>query len=65
MALSTRVLQGCANIEEEERRVRESRGKDCDMALKNNIEGIILKWAYTVRIIIWMIINHIKSPLPD
>ena len=43
-------MQGCANIEEEERRVRESRGKDCDMVFKNNIEGIILKWAYTVSI---------------
>lgn len=59
MTLSTRVLQGCANIEEEERRVRESRGKDCDMALKNNIEGIILKWAYTVSIRIWMIIKYV------
>ena len=28
--------------------MRESRGKDCDMVFKNNIEGIILKWAYTV-----------------
>ena len=27
-------------------RVRESKGDECDMTLKNNIEGIIIKWAY-------------------
>lgn len=27
-------------------RVRESNGEVCDMTLKNNIEGIIIKWAY-------------------
>ncbi len=35
-------------IEEEEKKVRESSGADCDMLLKNNIEGIIIKWAYQV-----------------
>ena len=33
-------------IAEEERRVRESKGEECDMTLKNNIEGIIIKWGY-------------------
>ncbi len=37
-------------IEEEERRVRESGGQDYDMLLKNNIEGIIIKWAYQVSL---------------
>ncbi len=36
-------------IEEEEARVRESGGNECDMLLKNNIEGIIIKWAYQVN----------------
>jgi hypothetical protein len=44
-------MQGAAMIEEEERRVRESGGQDYDMLLKNNIEGIIIKWAYQVRLI--------------
>lgn len=26
--------------------MRDSHGDECDMALKNNIEGIIIKWAY-------------------
>ena len=38
--------QGAARIAEEEKRVRESKGEECDMTLKNNIEGIIIKWAY-------------------
>ena len=38
--------QGATAIESEEKRVRESRGEECDMTLKNNIEGIIIKWAY-------------------
>ena len=38
--------QGAARIAEEEKRVRESNGEECDMTLKNNIEGIIIKWAY-------------------
>jgi len=48
-------------IEEEERRVRESGGQDYDMLLKNNIEGIIIKWAYQVRLIfrILTIVFHI------
>ena len=31
--------QGAARIEAEEARVRASSGDDCDMTLKNNIEG--------------------------
>ena len=42
------LTQGAAMIEEEEKKVRESSGADCDMLLKNNIEGIIIKWAYQV-----------------
>jgi len=39
--------QGAAAIEQEEARVRVSGAKgECDMTLKNNIEGIIIKWAY-------------------
>ena len=38
--------QGAKRIEEEEKRARESSGEDCDMLLKNNIEGIIIKWAH-------------------
>ena len=30
--------------------MRESGGAECDMLLKNNIEGIIIKWAYQVII---------------
>ena len=40
------MQQGSKRIEEEEKRVRESEGDECDMTLKNNIEGIIIKWAY-------------------
>ena len=40
------LQQGAARIAEEEKRVRESKGEECDMTLKNNIEGIIIKWAY-------------------
>ena len=40
------MQQGAARIAEEEKRVRESKGEECDMTLKNNIEGIIIKWAY-------------------
>ena len=31
-------------------RVRESHGKDVNIALKNNIEAIILKWSYQARL---------------
>lgn len=41
--------QGAAAIEDEERKVRESDGKKVNMTLKNNIEGIILKWAHQVE----------------
>ena len=40
--------QGSARIEAEEARVKASKGEDCDMTLKNNIEGIIIKWAYQI-----------------
>ena len=40
--------QGAANIDEEERKVRESDGKEVDTLLKNNIEAIVSKWAYQV-----------------
>ena len=42
--------QGAANIDEEERKVRESDGKEVDTLLKNNIEAIVSKWAYQVNI---------------
>ena len=41
-------VQGAAHIEEEERRARASSGEECDIQLKNAIEGIIIKWAYQV-----------------
>ena len=42
-------MQGAASdIDDEERRVRESDGKEVDMLMKNNIEGIIIKWAHQV-----------------
>ena len=40
--------QGEAAIEDEEIRVRTSDGERVNMMLKNNIEGIILKWAHQV-----------------
>jgi len=43
------MQQGAARIEEEEAVVRESNGEECDMTLKNNIEGIIIKWAYQIE----------------
>ena len=42
--------QGAANIDEEERKVRESDGKEVDTLLKNNIEAIVSKWAYQVQL---------------
>ena len=39
------------DIEDEERKVRESDGKKVNMTLKNNIEGIILKWAHQVQLL--------------
>ena len=41
-------LQGAKNIDEEERKARASSGRECDIQLKNAIEGIIIKWAYQV-----------------
>ena len=38
--------QGASLIDDEEKKVRESDGRYCNMLLKNNIEGIILKWAH-------------------
>ena len=46
--------QGADNIDNEERKVRESHGKDVDTVLKNNIEAIVSKWAYQV----WYSIFH-------
>ena len=40
--------QGANRIEEEEEICRRSRGEDCDMTIKNNIEAIIIKWAYQI-----------------
>ena len=40
--------QGAARIEEEEEICRRTKGDDCDMTLKNNIEAIIIKWAYQI-----------------
>ena len=41
--------QGAADdIEDEEIKVRESDGKDVNLFMKNNIEGIIIKWAHQV-----------------
>ena len=42
------LQQGAARIEEEEAICRRSNGEDCDMTLKNNIEAIIIKWAYQI-----------------
>lgn len=42
------MQQGAHRIEEEEAIVRESKGDECDMTLKNNIEAIIIKWAYQI-----------------
>ena len=39
-------MKGVKDIDEEERKVRESGGEYCNMQLKNNIEGIIIKWGY-------------------
>ena len=33
---------------EEEKKVRESNGEECNMLLKNTIEGIIIKWAHQI-----------------
>ena len=52
------MQQGAARIAEEEKRVRESKGEECDMTLKNNIEGIIIKWAYQTDEV-WSITNHL------
>lgn len=40
--------QDVSNIDEEEKRVSDSKGKDVDTRLKNNIEAIVSKWAYQV-----------------
>ena len=43
-------MKGAASdIDDEERRVRESDGKDVDNLMKNSIEGIIIKWAHQAR----------------
>ena len=40
--------EGAKHIDEEERKAKASAGKECDIQLKNAIEGIIIKWAYQV-----------------
>ena len=40
--------QGAKHIDEEERKAKASSGKECNIQLKNAIEGIIIKWAYQV-----------------
>ena len=50
--------QGEAAIEDEEIRVRTSDGERVNMMLKNNIEGIILKWAHQVSKICHRIIKN-------
>ena len=40
--------QGAKRVAEEEQKVRESNGDDCDMLLKNTIEGVIIKWAHQI-----------------
>ena len=45
---TTNVQQGAKRVAEEEKRVRESNGEDCNMLLKNTIEGIIIKWAHQI-----------------
>jgi hypothetical protein len=47
--IKTFFQQGAARIEEQEVIARESNGEECDMTLKNNIEGIIIKWAYQIE----------------
>ena len=45
-----KYIKGAASdIDDEERRVRESDGKDVDNLMKNSIEGIIIKWAHQAR----------------
>ena len=41
---------GVQDIDVEERRARESEGKDIDTNLRTSIEEIILKWSYQVRL---------------
>ena len=56
--------QGANAIEDEEIRVRQSDGKKVNMMLKNNIEGIILKWAHQVRrlcVVIGRLYHNIAS----
>ena len=51
--------QGAASdIEDEEIKVRESDGKDVNLLMKNNIEGIIIKWAHQVCLVL-------KLDVPD
>ena len=41
-------MQRIDEIEDEERKLRETEGKNFDMILKTNIEGIIIKWGHQV-----------------
>ena len=56
-------VQGAKDIDEEEQKVRETNGDYCNMLLKNNIEGIIIKWGYQVGICkIQIIFYYFLSP---
>ena len=52
--------QGAANIDQEEKKVRESDGREVDTMLKNNIEAIVSKWAYQVQDG-WLIVDLVKT----
>ena len=52
--------QGAANIDQEEKKVRESDGREVDTMLKNNIEAIVSKWAYQVQNS-WWILDLVKT----
>ena len=58
--------QGAASdIAEEEIRVRESKGKDVNMTMKNNIEGIIIKWAHQVWVKDYKAVSYQLNQSPD
>ena len=42
---------------EEEKKVRESNGEECNMLLKNTIEGIIIKWAHQIDEVLQIILK--------
>ncbi len=42
--------------------MRQSNGEECDMTLKNNIEGIIIKWAYQIEEVKHQGLDEIRCP---